>query len=205
MILGALITAILYHGRKGGSYSILNHYISKLGEAGVSALAPVFNTSLIVGGGVLVVFALGLGLYVHTKLGYGATTFGIFSCISCSLVGVFPMNNLSIHTVVSYSFFFSGLVAITLFNFVIIFDKQDKLSKWLLIPGIITVASFASFLVIPYITSSIHVHTLNPQRFARPHIRLKPILEWSVFFTVIAWFILMSIYLMAKRPTELLK
>jgi hypothetical membrane protein len=154
MILGSLITAILYRGKKGESYSIINHYISKLGEVGVSRLAPVFNFSLIVGGLVLVIFMLGLVLYIHTKLGYVATAFGIFSCISCSLVGVFPMNNLSIHTAVSYSFFYSGLVAIALFNLVIIFDKQNKVSKWLLIPGIITVASFASFLVMPYITSS---------------------------------------------------
>ena len=205
MILGSLITAILYRGKKGESYSIINHYISKLGEVGVSRLAPVFNFSLIVGGLVLVIFMLGLVLYIHTKLGYVATAFGIFSCISCSLVGVFPMNNLSIHTAVSYSFFYSGLVAIALFNLVIIFDKQNKVSKWLLIPGIITVASFVSFLVMPYITSSTHVQTLNPHRFARPHIRLKAILEWSVFFTVISWFVLMSIYLMIKRSTKVAK
>ena len=151
------------------------------------------------------IFVLGLGLYIHTKLGYVASAFGIFSCISCSLVGVFPMNNLSIHTAVSYSFFYSGLVAIALFNLVIIFDKQNKLSKWLLIPGIITVASFASFFIIPYITSSTHVQTLNPHRFVRPYIRLKTILEWSVFFTVISWFVLMSIYLMIKRSTKVAK
>lgn len=78
MILGSLIPAILYHGKKGESYSILNHYISKLGEVGVSTLAPVFNTSLIVGSLVLVIFVLGLGLYIHTKLGTVATAFGIF-------------------------------------------------------------------------------------------------------------------------------
>lgn len=205
MILGSLITAILYHGKKGESYSILNHYISKLGEVGVSTLAPVFNTSLIVGSLVLVIFVLGLGLYIHTKLGYVATAFGIFSCISCSLVGVFPMNNLSIHNAVTFSFFYSGLVAITLFNLVIIFDKQNKVSKWLLIPGIITIASFASFLLMPYITSSIHVQTLNPHRLARPDIRLKTTLEWSVFFSVIVWFVLMSIYLMTKKPTKVAK
>jgi hypothetical membrane protein len=205
MILGSLITAILYHGKKGESYSIQNHYISKLGEVGVSTLAPVFNTSLIVGSLVLVIFVLGLGLYIHTKLGYVATAFGIFSCISCSLVGVFPMNNLSIHNAVTFSFFYSGLVAITLFNLVIIFDKQNKVSKWLLIPGIITIASFASFLLMPYITSSIHVQTLNPHRFAHPDIRLKTTLEWSVFFSVIVWFVLMSIYLMTKKPTKVAK
>jgi hypothetical membrane protein len=205
MILGSLIAAIPYHGKRGESYSILNHYISKLGEVGVSTLAPVFNTSLIVGSLVLVIFVLGLGLYIHTKLGYVATAFGIFSCISCSLVGVFPMNNLSIHNAATFSFFYSGFVAITLFNLVIIFDKQNKVSKWLLIPGIITVASFASFLLMPYITSSIHVQTLNPHRLTRPDIRLKTTLEWSVFFSVIIWFVLMSIYLMTKKPTKVSK
>jgi hypothetical protein len=115
------------------------------------------------------------------------------------------MNNFSIHNVVTFSFFYSGIVAITLFNLVIIFDKENKISKWLLIPGIITVANFAFFLVIPYITSSAHGHTLHPHRLVRSRIRLKPILEWSVFFTVIAWFVLTSIYLMTKRPTRLQK
>jgi len=202
IIFGSLITAILYHGKKGGSYSILNHYISKLGEVGVSRLAPVFNVSLIVGGLVLLIFVVGLGLYTDTKLGYLASAFGIFSCISCSLVGVFPMNNLSIHNVVAFSFFYSGLVAIALFNVVIIFDSQNKISKWLLIPGIIVLASFASFLIIPHITSSAHVRTFHPHRLVRPRIRLNRILEWSVFLAVIAWFVLMSIHLAVKRSCK---
>ena len=205
LILGSLITAIPYHGKRGEPYSILNHYISELGEVGVSRLSPVFNNSLIVGGLILVIFVIGLGLHIHTKLGYVASAFGIFSCISCGLVGIFPMNNLSIHNVVTFSFIYSGLVAITLFNLVIIVDKEKKISKWLLIPGIVTVASFASFLIIPYIISSTHGHTLHPHRLVRSHIRLNPILEWSVFFTVVAWFVLMSIYLMAKRRTKVAK
>ena len=204
-MLGSLTTAMLYHGKKGESYSILNHYISKLGEVGVSSLAPVFNASLLVGGLVLLIFVLGLGLYFHTKLGYVASAFGIFSCISCNLLGVFPMNNLSIHNVVAFSFFYSGLVAITLFTLVIFFDKQNKILKWLLIPGIITVASFTSYLIAPYIISSAHGHTLHSHHLAGSHVRLKPILEWSVFFTLMAWFVLMSISLMAKRPIRVEK
>ena len=202
IIFGSLITALLYHGKKGGSYSILNHYISKLGEMGVSRLAPVFNMSLIVGGLVLLIFVLGLGLYIDTNLGYVASAFGFFSCISCSLVGVFPMNDLSIHNMVAFSFFYSGLVAIALFNLVIIFDTQKKISKWLLIPGILVLGSFASFLIIPYITGSAHVHTFHPHRLVRPRIRLNRLLEWSVFLIVIAWFVLMSICIMIKRRTK---
>jgi len=205
ILLGSLATAMLYHGKRGGSYSILNHYISKLGEVGVSRLAPVFNTSLFVGGVVLLIFVLGLGFYMQTKLGYVASAFGVFSCISCSLVGIFPMNNLSIHDVVAYSFFYNGLVAITLFTLVIFFDKQNKISKWLLVPGIMTVVSFASYIVVPYIIRSTHGHTLHRHRMAQPHIRLNPVLEWSVFFTVIAWFVLMSIYLMGKRRVGVTK
>jgi len=38
-VLGAVITGLAYHGRQGERYSILNHYISELGETGVSRFA----------------------------------------------------------------------------------------------------------------------------------------------------------------------
>jgi hypothetical membrane protein len=201
IIIGSLTTAMLYRGRQGGSYSILNQYISKLGEVGVSRLAHVFNHSLIIGGLVLVIFVLGLGLNLRTKLGYVASAFGIFSSICCSLVGVFPLNNFPVHNAVATSFFFSGLIAIALFNVVILFDPQSKMSKWLLIPGIITVASFASFLIVPHsnMISSAYATSLHSHPIARPYVRLKPFLEWTVFFSVMAWFILMSISLIAKN------
>ena len=48
--LGSLITALFYHGEQGEKYSLFNHYISELGQYGVSQLALLFNISLIVGG-----------------------------------------------------------------------------------------------------------------------------------------------------------
>jgi hypothetical membrane protein len=89
IVLGSLITALSYQGKEGESYSLLNHFISELGEVGVSKFAPVFNFSLIIGGVVLVIYVIGLGLYIHTKRGYVAALFGTFFCISCSLVGPF--------------------------------------------------------------------------------------------------------------------
>jgi len=205
IMFGSLATAMVYHAKKGGSYFFLNHYISRLGEVGASRLALVFNVSLFAGGLVLLIFVIGLGLYVRTKLSYVASAFGVFSCISCSLVGIFPMNNLPIHDEVAYSFFCNGFVAITLFTLVILFDNQNKISKWLLIPGITTVISFASYLIIPYITRSTHRHALHSHRMVRFHVRLNPILEWSVFFAVIAWFVVMSIYLMVERRAKVAK
>ena len=58
LMLGSLITTVPYRGKEGEPYSILNHFISAIGEVGVSRLAPVFNASLIVGGLVLVILPL---------------------------------------------------------------------------------------------------------------------------------------------------
>ena len=205
LILGSLMTAIPYRGKEGESYSILNHFISELGEVGVSALAPVFNASLIVGGLILVIYVTGLGLYIHTKKGYIATAFGIFSCISCSLLGLFPTNNPSVHDAIAYSFFYNGLAATALFTLGIIFDRENKVSKWLAVPAIITVLGFASFLVIPETSGLTRVQTLHAHRLTRPDIWPTTISEWSVFISGIAWFILTSIYLVTKRPTRLQK
>ena len=145
LVAGALTTAIPYRGKEGESYSVLNHFISELGEVGVSAFALLFNTSLILGGLALAVFMLGL------------------------------------------SYFYSGLVAIMLFSVAIWVDRQRKLSRWLIVPGILTVASFASFLALPHLTGASHVGLLDPSRFTRPVVWLTPLLEWSVFFTMLTW------------------
>ena len=48
--LGSLLTALAYHGRAGEAYSVLNHFVSELGEVGVAPLAWAFNTGLFLGG-----------------------------------------------------------------------------------------------------------------------------------------------------------
>ena len=41
-----VITGLAYRGRQGEKYSIFNHFISELGEVGVSKAAAVFNTEI---------------------------------------------------------------------------------------------------------------------------------------------------------------
>ena len=45
----SLIAASVYRGKEGERYSITRHFVSELGEAGVSRLAQVFNAGLIAG------------------------------------------------------------------------------------------------------------------------------------------------------------
>ncbi len=50
IVITSVVTAFNYKGKKGESYSPLNHFVSELGEVGVAAYAAVFNTGLIFSG-----------------------------------------------------------------------------------------------------------------------------------------------------------
>ena len=108
LLVFVLLSRIGYVGTAGESYSFLNHYISELGQVGVSHLAPLFNTGLILGGFVSTVFMVGLGMYIKNTVAKIAMIVGVLSGIACSLVGFFPMNNLHTHTIVATSFFLAG-------------------------------------------------------------------------------------------------
>ncbi len=198
IILVSVITALLYHGTKGENYSPFNHFISELGQSGVSEYAGVFNIGLIIGGLLCALFMFGLGLYIKKFYSYIAAAVGVVACIFCGLVGVFPMNNMNIHVPVALTFFRSGLLVVLLFTLIIIFDKQKKISKWMIIPGGITVLAFASFLTIPKMLGYATGASLSVPD-VRPAFWLNPFLEWLVFMTVICWIISLSVYLMRGK------
>ena len=62
MTLGALLTGIVYRGKAGETYMPFSHWVSELGERGVSQLAPAFNVSLMIGGILFAVFMTGLAV-----------------------------------------------------------------------------------------------------------------------------------------------
>ena len=50
VVLVCLVTAmVVYRGKNGERYSIWRHFVSELGEVGVSKFAWVFNAGLIIG------------------------------------------------------------------------------------------------------------------------------------------------------------
>ena len=194
-----LPSAIGYTGTAGEPYSFLNHYISELGQVGVSQLAPLFNTGLIVGGFIAAVFMLGLGLYLNTTLARVAMGFGIFSGIACSCVGFFPMNTLHTHTIVATSFFVGGMLTVAIFSVVIFRQKGKRIPGLLSIAGIIVAGIYIAFLVDAYIRGHGAGHGPLGTITARPHIWWRTILEWSVFFAMLAWILLVSIVMFIKN------
>ena len=105
LLLSVLIAASSYVGKQNETYSFLNHFISELGEKGVSKFAYIFNGGLILGGACISFFMLGLAMHIGNSWGLILGAIGLVTGVSATLVGVFPMNQLEIHTLIANTFF----------------------------------------------------------------------------------------------------
>jgi hypothetical protein len=193
-ILAVIIPGLSYTGKQDERYSVFNHYISELGEVGVSRRAWAFNAGLIVAGAALLPFLLGLGLIlegVWSKLGMLA---GVWASASLLLVGVFPMNNLKPHSMAAMNYFRGGLVTILLFSIAIFIQPADRqvITPWANIFGMVSIAAYAAFLILigRISTSGEEEKALDPLQVPqRPSFMILPAVEWAVFFSSILWFL----------------
>src|SRR6187397_2081314 len=125
MTVTATITAIAYEGAAGERYSLLNHWVSELGEVANSELALVFNAGLVIGGLLLAAFMIGLGRVIGHGWGGAIAVAGAVAGVSGALVGVFPMDQLRIHGLVALTFFLAGPIAIGLFTLWLVHVRPD--------------------------------------------------------------------------------
>ncbi len=158
--LGALAAALAYTGPDGESYSLLNHFISELGELGVSPLAWLFNLGLIAGGLLFVPFSLGLGL---------------------SLAGWLPKVSMLAGQVTVVLF---GLAILFQPKEQVVIDKRANLAS------LIAAACYASFILYSSITPMPDGTNALAASFRtnRPAVWPLAVLEWSIFFSTILWF-----------------
>ncbi len=193
VIISVIFASIFYRGRQGEYFSPLNHFVSELGEMGVSRLAGFFNIGFIVGGIALVPYMLGLGIVLGSVIGWIATSFGIISSFACSAVGVFPMNNMNPHIRAAMTFFRAGLAMILFFGLAILFQPADRqvISQFALILSLLAFCSYAAFLIQTFINRPRQqsADDLDNQLFweNRPRVSVTAILEWAVFFSTILW------------------
>ena len=194
IFLAVVVSMIGYVGRRREKYSILNHFISELGEVGVSRRAWVFNAGLVGGGAVFVPFMVGLGLAIDNlwaKLGLVA---GLGAALAVLFVGLLPMNNLGPHTKAAMTFFRCGLATVALFTIGIFFQPagQVVVPLWVNGLGAAAILAYASFLLLPVFqpVGDQVQNLLNPEAWPeRPGFWLLAFLEWLVFFTTIGWFL----------------
>ena len=186
LLLSALMPAAFYIGRENETYSFLNHFISELGEIGVSPFAYIFNGGLILGGICISSFMLGMAIHVGGSWGLILGAIGLVTGISATLVGVFPMNQLEIHTAIANTFFYGGLLAALGYTLYVIFSPQPRLPKITAITGGATMLAFAAF--VWFLPAPLEDgQSISEILKNRPEIWTLPILEWVVFLCVMGW------------------
>jgi hypothetical membrane protein len=179
----SLIAGLVYTGTEGEDFSVLNHWVSELGEEGVSTLAPLFNLGIMVSGICLAVFMTALGVLRRSMLAWLYVPVGIVSGIGGAFVGVFPMSSTGPHVPAALTFFVLGWVAVGLASIDIYRRPDPRFPRWLAWLGALTVLCFLIFLslYIPYLT---YTGAGSPDRAP---FELVVVLEWLVLVGIIGW------------------
>jgi hypothetical membrane protein len=200
-----LVAALAYAGRQGQPYSPLNHFVSELGEVGVSRAAWLFNAGLVAAGVLFATFCAGLGLHLATAWSYVAMAAGICSGIFAAGVGLFPMNNLVPHIFVATWFFRAGLGAVMLFAVAIALQKrgQVRVHRAAVAVSAAAAAAYASFLATANLPASGRASSLDTSGMsARPAFWPVALLEWVVILATFLWFLGVSLTVRRTVPTR---
>jgi hypothetical membrane protein len=195
IILGMIVSSALYSGKKGEGYSLLNHFVSELGQLGVSTAAPTFNASLVLGGLLLLPFLIGLALSLNNAWARLGLLAGLVAAVSASLVGVFPVNVLHSHVLATTTYFCSGLLTIVLFGVAISRQPRgteviDRLVNWV---GGIAGLAYAAFLTYMFLSGQ-GTTQLDPSVLpVRPAVLVGALLEWAALISTLIWFPLVAL------------
>jgi len=192
-----LVAMSVYRGKNGERFSIWRHFVSELGEVGVSRFAWVFNAGLIIGGFLFFLMMPGVGLSLNSLWGYLATISGMIAAIGCLFVGVYPMNNIKPHIKAAMTYFRAGLATVILFSIAILAQDQNEriIPLYALFVSGVGIISYASFLF--NLGKSLKQRESNALDTStiqeRPRFWLMPLLEWMVVIFTILWFLIISI------------
>ena len=191
ILAGSVAAAIAYTGKAGEAYSPLHHFVSELGELGVSALGPEFNVGLIVGG---IGFAVFMAMLASSTTGaprvaYGVV--GVIAGIAGFFVGVFPMNFTAQHGLAAMTFFNLGWIAVALASIDFVRRRDPRFPRRLAVVGGLTVLAFIAFLVSIRVDPIIAESALGTPA-ERPTVWVVPALEWAVIAGILLWTFLVA-------------
>jgi hypothetical membrane protein len=200
----ALAAAWVYVGTRGEPYRVFNHFISELGELGVSSRAWVFNGALIIAGPCFAVFSGLLGFSMKgNALAKAGMVFGILAGIFCALIGLYPIPAVKAHFFVAVMFFRCALISIFLFSLAIYRQAPSRrfLPNGAGHVGLVAVLCFVVFLfVAPHLPGPSIKAVFSPGgNGLRPPYWPLAIAEWSIFISTGAWFLTISLMLLRTR------
>ena len=196
ILLSSFIAALAFKGKQGERYTISTHFVSELGEVGVSRLAWLFNGGLIIGSFIFFLMMPGVGLSLNSVWGYLSSMVGMIAALGCFFVGVFPMNNIKPHIKAAMTYFRAGLATVLLFSIAIVVQPPNErvIPLYSLIIGIIAFIAYAAFLIyMGRITKKESSNALDTSLITnRLRFWWMPFLEWMVVIFTILWFLTIS-------------
>ncbi len=194
-VAGVWIASSAYRGKRDEPYSALNHFISELGERGVSQRAWAFNWGLILCGILLLPATINLGLILSGLWAMIGLVFGVITALSLSLVGVFSMDRLKPHGIAAVTFFRAGLLMVLFFTIAIAFQPQDNqiLPRTLALAGLPAILAFSNFLIMMSHGTKPKDQPLQPLEQTRPRVWKMAVAEWAIFVTIVFWFLMAAL------------
>lgn len=186
LVITVVVTILGYKGPAGEAYQITNHFISELGWKAISARAMVFNYGLMVCSILLAVFALGLTSLFQGWRRIVVGVLAVATSVFCFLVGLFPVDDLTIHLSVAFLFFHSALaLALAVSVITLISKRPTVLPKWTVVLGFLTAMAFTALVMAP--KDALRDWIADPPHFVRPGFWAVCVLEWVCFFSVLTW------------------
>ncbi len=194
VLVGSLVPAIAYRGKLGEKYSLLNHFVSELGDRNISLLSSIFNSSLILAGILFSMFMIQLARYLGTIGAFIAGAVGVIAAFGCCMVGAFPMDTIKKHDRCAAVFFTGGLSTVFLFGIISLLDKRHGLPMEFVLYAFIVAMFFAVYIMIPRKTT-IDIVTYKELDAQRPVVWALPLLEWISMLGIIGWIAAVSLCL----------
>ena len=189
----AAATAFAYRGTAGERYSPLNHWISELGELGVSRLAPVFNAGVVVGGTGLAAFMSSLAKARGGRLARGYGRIGVGAGVAGALVGVFPMNRIVPHVITATAFFGLGTLAVALASLDFVARPDGRLGAGQAAIGAATAATLGAFsAVVAGAVGELGI-AAHAAPLVRRDVMALTMLEWASLLGIMAWILATAI------------
>lgn len=203
ILIGFILSGWAFRNMFGKRYSILNYYISELGDPNHSEWAIVFNICLIVGGLLLTIFMIKIAVLYPGKTGKWGAILGGITGIGGSLVGIIPLNFGVYHGIPATTFFYGGMISATYFTIVIFRDSRQIIPKWMAYLGVVIIIIYIIFNMIGlqgFSFSDLFVdYHHSPMDLYRPTV-FWPIafFEWLAVLGSIIWILLMALILISK-------
>ena len=197
ILYGIITSATNYTGCSNQNYSILNHFISELGQYEYSEKANIFNISLIIGTPFLIFYCL--KIIPDSSKNIKVLFKWIMLTIGCSAIsiGIFSMDNTYIHVVAALIFFYLCFFASLLFNAYALFINKTGIPKYFIFSGIL--------ISITTLLNIVQFHQLDLNMLTilknRPNILFICIIEWMSFGAMLLFYISSIVFFSKKVRT----